>query len=77
MIELQVNTEFACGSFQHAHALGHDFFANAVSSDDGDTMFAHGGVFQKIKQRKSYGLGRIARPVFLRQCSGRWPRLGP
>jgi hypothetical protein len=40
------------GGFQHAQALRHDFLADAVAGDDGDTIFflsAHDGFLRARK----------------------------
>jgi hypothetical protein len=48
MVEREINTELACSRIHHANALRHDFLANSVSGNDGDTMFAHGGSEKKL-----------------------------
>jgi hypothetical protein len=42
---MQVNAEFAGGGVHHAQALGHHFFANAVSWNHGNPVLGHGNHF--------------------------------
>jgi hypothetical protein len=37
-VQLQLDAKAARRSVQHAQAFGHDFLANAVSSDNGDAV---------------------------------------
>ena len=39
----QLETEFFGRSFEHAHAFGNDFLADAVAGNDGDVVDAIGG----------------------------------
>jgi hypothetical protein len=41
MVKLQIDAELAGYSVHHAQALGHDFFANAISGNDSDAVLAH------------------------------------
>jgi hypothetical protein len=47
MVKLQVDAKLACGHVHDAQAFWHDFFANAVSWDHGDTVSGHGVSFVK------------------------------
>jgi hypothetical protein len=38
VLQRQADTEAAGHGFEHAHAFGHDFLADAVTGDDGDAM---------------------------------------
>ena len=40
-VELELDVEFARGRFEHAHAFGDDFLADAVTGDDGDFVGFH------------------------------------
>jgi hypothetical protein len=42
VLERAEKAELPRGRFHDAHALGHDFAADAVSRDGGDTMLLHG-----------------------------------
>ena len=42
MIQAQFEAEFFRRGFQHAHAFGHDFLADAVAGNDGDAVDAVG-----------------------------------
>jgi hypothetical protein len=41
VVKLQANVKTPGSGFQHPQTLGHDFFANAVTGNDCDTVFGH------------------------------------
>src|SRR5215470_5454006 len=51
VLELQGEAEASGGGVEGAHALGHDFLADAVTGDHGDAIALHGGSFQAIRPR--------------------------
>jgi hypothetical protein len=61
MVKLQIDAEFAGCRIHDPQAFGHDFFANAISRNDSDTVLAHTGYFlwikkQKVRKRKNKSL---------------------
>jgi hypothetical protein len=57
---VQVDAKLAGSSVHHAQAFGHDFFANAISGNDSDAVFAHVGDFLKQKNGREFKTKSLA-----------------